>query len=635
MRRRKLDLAHFAFVRAVTEGIPLESAWDRYLCHEAERRDVRLMRSTLRWIRQELSLAARREGRPGLGRLVKIELSVFVGGAAIPSIDQFAEERGLEDWSSSELLALYSEQFPASERLRKTARLIARQIETIHWIERLSYEPPQAGDGVEAWLPERIAASLKLAGIHTLYGLAKRINAHGSRWWGGIQGIGEGKGEKITAWMRESEKATGLQLGHHTKSSALPTALPSPVLIATEGGIVPFERIALPAILDGSSGKFRAPTERCLLSATNDLEAIKAWLDQHAPQQHTWRSYRREAERFLLWCVIVRQKPLSGVTREDCIAYRDFLANPQPVDQWCAPRGRPRWSPAWRPFEAGLSHTAIRQSIQILHNLYSFLTNQSYLIGNPFSGMPLPRAAAAQTRYKRRALTDEEWAFVRERIGDGTPAQRRLGAIFDLLYFTGLRLAGVASVRWGDLERVVFDAHTSGWMLRVTVKGTKEHEVPVPDDVVDSLYGHAADRGLLPPISVEWHSIPLLGRIAEAGFSEGRAQRSLKGAHEGLSQHTIAELVKGHFERCATAATISGDAAMATKLRKASTHWMRHTHATHALASGVELEVVRDNLAHASIATTSIYLTTEQKQRMKAMQGFWKSREKQSAGQKG
>jgi integrase len=35
---------------------------------------------------------------------------------------------------------------------------------------------------------------------------------------------------------------------------------------------------------------------------------------------------------------------------------------------------------------------------------------------------------------------------------------------------------------------------------------------------------------------------------------------------------------------------------------------MRHTHATHALARGAELTTVRDNLRHASIATTSIYL---------------------------
>jgi site-specific recombinase XerD len=47
---------------------------------------------------------------------------------------------------------------------------------------------------------------------------------------------------------------------------------------------------------------------------------------------------------------------------------------------------------------------------------------------------------------------------------------------------------------------------------------------------------------------------------------------------------------------------------VAQKLRQASPHWMRHTHATHALAHGAELTIVRDNLRHASISTTSIYL---------------------------
>jgi site-specific recombinase XerD len=46
---------------------------------------------------------------------------------------------------------------------------------------------------------------------------------------------------------------------------------------------------------------------------------------------------------------------------------------------------------------------------------------------------------------------------------------------------------------------------------------------------------------------------------------------------------------------------------VAEKLRRASPHWMRHTHATHALANGADLTAVRDNLRHASIATTSIY----------------------------
>jgi site-specific recombinase XerD len=55
--------------------------------------------------------------------------------------------------------------------------------------------------------------------------------------------------------------------------------------------------------------------------------------------------------------------------------------------------------------------------------------------------------------------------------------------------------------------------------------------------------------------------------------------------------------------------------AMAKKLRRASPHWMRHTHASHALARGAELIMVRDNLRHASISTTSTYLHGEEVKR--------------------
>ena len=51
--------------------------------------------------------------------------------------------------------------------------------------------------------------------------------------------------------------------------------------------------------------------------------------------------------------------------------------------------------------------------------------------------------------------------------------------------------------------------------------------------------------------------------------------------------------------------------ALAEKLRRASPHWMRHSHATHALENGAELTAVRDNLRHASIATTSVYLHSD------------------------
>ncbi|EDU12132.1 phage integrase [Burkholderia pseudomallei 1655] len=52
---------------------------------------------------------------------------------------------------------------------------------------------------------------------------------------------------------------------------------------------------------------------------------------------------------------------------------------------------------------------------------------------------------------------------------------------------------------------------------------------------------------------------------------------------------------------------------------RASPHWMRHTHAAHALARGAEPTTVRDNLRHASIATTSIYLQGDEVKRARQM----------------
>lgn len=58
---------------------------------------------------------------------------------------------------------------------------------------------------------------------------------------------------------------------------------------------------------------------------------------------------------------------------------------------------------------------------------------------------------------------------------------------------------------------------------------------------------------------------------------------------------------------------------LAEKSRRARPHWTRHTHAPHALARGAELTTVRDNLRHASIATTSIYLQSDEVKRSRQM----------------
>ena len=58
----------------------------------------------------------------------------------------------------------------------------------------------------------------------------------------------------------------------------------------------------------------------------------------------------------------------------------------------------------------------------------------------------------------------------------------------------------------------------------------------------------------------------------------------------------------------------------ADRMRMESKHWLRHTHGTNAVADGIPADVVQNNLGHASIATTGIYVHTEKKRRHAEMQ---------------
>ena len=66
------------------------------------------------------------------------------------------------------------------------------------------------------------------------------------------------------------------------------------------------------------------------------------------------------------------------------------------------------------------------------------------------------------------------------------------------------------------------------------------------------------------------------------------------------------------------------DAKGAERFARASMHWMRHSHASHAIAGGMPIEIAQQNLGHASLATTTVYVTTEKRRRMKAVEAFWR-----------
>ena len=664
-RQRKLHVGHFAFMRSVVQGLDARDSWDRYLRLEGEGTDQRTVRTTIAWIREEFALAAKRHDRYGTARLVRIDATRIADPSfELPSLEAFAEAHGLEDERQADQIAAYEAEYGReTQRLRRRGRLIARQLEALRWLEGLVAQSPKAGDSVAAWLNPTLSGHLEAAEIFTLAQLVERINGVGRRWHAGIKAMGSNKALRIVQWLREHEDSIELQLGPHV---ALPRsklfAHELNAVVAPATAIRPLEKFIVPAELDGSHGLYRRPQAQCLLKATNDYQAILVWLrskhgltpDQKAHLKsrrrqrdtgveqgldwlqslsHTQRAYRKEAERLLLWAITHKGKALSSMSNEDCIEYRDFLADPQPRSRWCGDRGRERWSPLWRPFEGPLSPSAQRHAVTILKNLYGFLVDQNYLMGNPWSAVGVPRTAGPKVN-AGRSFSRAQWSFIEAQLEmlPATSANQRLTFGLHLLYATGLRLSEVVAATVDDLQWVEYPADASddqpmeGWLLQVIGKGQKLREVPLPLDIVTELARYLHSRGLDPdPENIGNQGAFLLGKATDAAErAKGLSTGQPLDPREGIAATTFYDQIKAFFADCADLLRRQGDAKGAERFDKASTHWMRHSHASHAIASGMPIEIAQQNLGHASLATTTVYVTTEKRRRMKAVEAFWK-----------
>jgi site-specific recombinase XerD len=611
--RRSLSRDEFAFLRGVLSGIEPARLWSRYMALEG-RYDPRLAERTLRRLRDELAAIARRDARHRAARLVAMDLSRVPPDPKAPSLDEFAARFDADFYSETELQALFAEAFPPSRTHTRRARLVAQQLEALDWLEGVAATDPAPGDPVGAWLAPAMADKLETAGIATLAALVDRVNGKGLRWWSGIAGLGPMKAARILAWLAPKADAMGTPIGGHVLTPRRQLTPTPPGDQHRRTAVVPLEQFLVPAELDGSRGAFRAPKQLKLVAADTDLDAINAWLrSKRSP--NTVRAYRKEAERLLLWAILVKRKPLSSMTVEDCEDYRDFLADPQPREIWCGQRGRERWGPLWRPFNGPLDANSERHAVAVLKSLYAWLAGQGYLVGNPWAGVA-SRLQGSPRIQAGRAFTKKQWLHIGEEVKTlpDTGANRRLGLVLALLYVTGLRRDELVRARVEDLQWQPFDDGDGGWMLSVIGKGIRLREVPVPDAIMEMIRDYLRRRGLRDdPAHPANRGAALVGRIDDAlervpGVTEPFDPR------EGITAGTLYEQLKAFFGLCADRLSRTS-MADADRLRQASTHWLRHTHGSHAIAAGVPVEVVKENLGHTSIATTSMYVTAEKKRR--------------------
>lgn len=369
----------------------------------------------------------------------------------------------------------------------------------------------------------------------------------------------------------------------------------------------PLERLPTAPADENRRGANRAaPGTPRLIDADNDLAAVKLWLAEFHDSPNTFRNYRKEVERLLLWARHERGKPLSDLSREDLKAYELFLEDPQPAQRWCGPR-RPREAADWRPFQGPLSAPSRRQALVIINALFMYLVDAGYWSANPLTLMRrrLKKLNAAVLKTVERFLDQAQWRelfeFVEQQPRETSKQHagyERLRYLLSLLYLLGPRVSEIAGSTMGN-----FVERRGKWWWTVTGKGGKTETIPANSEVLEALMRYRQFHRLS-PLPAPGEQTPLVMTLYGPG---------------GITSNMIYRIVKDVMRQLADAveATNPGHA---QKYRAVSTHWFRHTAITHQADAGIELRYLNKSARHSKLETTAVYLHAEEEQWHRAME---------------
>jgi integrase/recombinase XerD len=206
----------------------------------------------------------------------------------------------------------------------------------------------------------------------------------------------------------------------------------------------------------------------------------------------------------------------------------------------------------------GLAPSSRARTLAAIKSLLAFGQRTGYLPLNVGAAVKLP---ARKDTLAERILTEPD---VRRMLA--LEPGRRNQVLLRLLYIAGLRVSEIAELKWRDLQ-----PRTDGGQVTVFGKGSKTRTVLLPNAIWRELLRFRQHAGMDAPVF---------------------ASRS-GGGH--LHPTAIERLVLKAAQR----AGVDG---------KVAPHWLRHSHATHAVERGAQIHLVQATLGHASVATNGRYL---------------------------
>jgi site-specific recombinase XerD len=207
--------------------------------------------------------------------------------------------------------------------------------------------------------------------------------------------------------------------------------------------------------------------------------------------------------------------------------------------------------------------TTLHRVISTLSSFYRYLTIQGAVTANPMIGVVRPKIKEKELLY----LKHNQVMKLIESIPD---EKDRL--IVRLIYATGVRVSELCAI---NIEDIDVEDHT----IRVKGKGGKIRTVFVDGDTLSTIDRFAGNR-IMGPLFVGQQGKHISPRTVEHIFR--------KYAPPGITPHKI-----------------------------------RHSYASELYRRSKNLRVVQENLGHASIKTTEIYLHTDLDERKQVYQDFF------------
>jgi len=262
---------------------------------------------------------------------------------------------------------------------------------------------------------------------------------------------------------------------------------------------------------------------------------------------HTVRAYGGDLERFAaflardFWNEPETPFDSAALARVDALAVRSYLA----------------------ALSRGHERTTQGRALSTLRTFFRWACRVGEATANPAASVRTPKAPKKLPRHLRPGEIED----LLDAVAGDEPAARRDRALLELLYATGLRVAELVGLDWGDVD-------LKGRVLRALGKGGKERMVPFGRPAAEALRAWRESRVDLP----DPEGAPLFVNLRGGRLTDRSVRRILDAA-------------------VAATATAKG----------VHPHTLRHTFATHLLERGADLRAIQELLGHASLTTTQRY----------------------------